>query len=513
MLKTLRAKLTLWNLVVLSATLALFGVFLNIANQQRLGAQIRRQLRDQARPIEFGPPGPRPGQARGPGGPAQGDGQSPGPNDHAPNGERPPGGPGGNQFVGHGLGGPPQGENGQPPPGSPPPSAGDPFAFIHRPELFDTNFQLTAPQDAQPFDSALLPMAKEGQEVYGETNFGGERIWVYAAPMIRQGKIVGEVEVARELRDYEALWQGQTVTLLILLPIALFVAGAGALFLTNRALKPVDQVTRTAAQIGAEDLGRRLPVHGQDELAHLASTFNEMIARLEVSFQELKEAYEHQRRFTADASHELRTPLTRLKLATGGALSSDDPAVLQESLRTADQAADAMSRIVQQLLILSRADAGQLALQKTPLDLRVVVAEAADAAEHPPAGGGPRVLTELPGSPVRVLGEEDHLKRAVMNLVQNALRHSAEPVKVRVGTEGGAALVVVEDKGEGIAPEHLPHLGERFYRVDAARSRTEGGFGLGLSICKSIAEAHGGSLRIESTLGIGTRATIRLPAG
>src|SRR5436309_9475578 len=174
--------------------------------------------------------------------------------------------------------------------------------------------------------------------------------------------------------EYDRLWQGLVWTLLALLPLSLLVAGMGGLFLTDRALRPVHQVTQAAAQIGVEDLSRRLKVHGRDELAELAATFNGMIARLEAAF-------EQQQRFTADASHELRTPLARIKVTTSMALAGEQSSEeYQTALRIADQAADVMDRLIQQLLLLARADAGQLPIERSRLDLNLVLQEAADAA-------------------------------------------------------------------------------------------------------------------------------------
>ena len=264
-------------------------------------------------------------------------------------------------------------------------------------------------------------------------------------------------------------------------------------------------------------MSKRLAVQGADELAKLSGTFNTMLDRLQASFEkqktayaELEKSYENQRRFTADASHELRTPLTRLKLATGAALTETGvPPAVVESLKIADQSADSMSKIVNQLLLLAKADAGQLGLALSPVDLRLVAAEAADS--MPPRQ--PELAVDLTDEPVIVNGDEDHLKRVILNLLQNAYRHTPEGkrVSITVATKEGQAVLRVEDEGIGVSKEHLPRLGERFYRIDVARSQAEGGVGLGLSICKSIVEAHGGDIKITSTAGKGTSVAIRIP--
>jgi signal transduction histidine kinase len=317
------------------------------------------------------------------------------------------------------------------------------------------------------------------------------------------------VLVARHRRDYDLLAATQVRILFLLLPVALIAAGAGALFLTNRALRPISAVTKAAATIGAEDLSRRLPVQGEDELDQLASTFNDMIARLEGSFTDLQEAYDNQRRFTADASHELRTPLTRLQITTSAALNETDPEKLLNAVHIAHSSTEAMSRLVHQLLTLSRADAGNLGLQLTPSDLRVAAAEAVDSLHH----AGRSIETVLDDQPVVANADGDQLRRVIVNLIENALRYTGASglLIVRVGKAETRAFLEVEDNGEGIPPEHLPRVFERFYRADSARAREDGGCGLGLSISKSIVEAHGGQIQILSEQGKGTKVQIFLP--
>jgi signal transduction histidine kinase len=213
-----------------------------------------------------------------------------------------------------------------------------------------------------------------------------------------------------------------------------------------------------------------------------------------------------QKQFTADASHELRTPLTRLKLATSSALSGS-PEDYRPALESADKAATMMGRLIEQLLILAQADAHSLAASSIDLDLRVSVA---DALEDFPED---RLSVQLDSEPVRILGDADLIQRLVRNLVENAMRYGGtrSPVDVKVTTSDGWAVLTVADHGPGIAPEHLQHLFERFYRVDQARSRELGGTGLGLAICKSIVEALNGQIRVKSKVGEGTEFQVALP--
>jgi signal transduction histidine kinase len=201
--------------------------------------------------------------------------------------------------------------------------------------------------------------------------------------------------------------------------------------------------------------------------------------------------------------------LTRLKLATSAALAEKtSPEEMRQALVAADRAATSMTRLVQQLLTLARADAGELGLRPEPVDLRVVVAEALEGLTI-----GRPVDSAFADRPVMVRGDAEHLGRVVANLVENAARHTPAEGTIRIETvrSGNEAVVAVRDTGEGISAEHLPHLFERFYRVDAARARRDGGSGLGLAICKNLVEAHGGRLEIESSPGVGTTARAVFP--
>lgn len=481
-LKTLRGKLTVWNLCVLSLTLLLFGIVLNLSNQKRISEDIDRQLRDQARRVAMSPPPPSPNAIPGPFGEGQGVGGRPPDIENRPD------------------------EN----------ADMDPLAVLRRPQHFDLDGRIMGNPYVKPIDAKLIKPALEGQIRYSTIPFEDTRARVIAAPKYGNGQIIGAVEVARDLRDFDALWSAQAITLLIMLPLAILVAGLGALFLTNKALRPVGQLTESAQAITASDLSSRLPVQGEDEFAHLARTINGMISRLDVSFGDLSKAltsaeaaFENQRRFTADASHELRTPLTRLKLALGEAAHAESIEGVHKPIEVADKAADVMSKLVQQLLLLSRADAGELRFMKQPIDLRVVAAEAVDGiSTH-----GHKLTTDFCPQPVVVCGDEDHLRRVFTNLVENAIRYSPQDgeITVGVGIEGDFAMARVADHGCGISSDHLPNVFDRFYRVDASRARSDGGCGLGLAICKSIVDAHNGTIQVQSVPEQGTTVTFSLP--
>jgi signal transduction histidine kinase len=392
-------------------------------------------------------------------------------------------------------------------------------ATIRRPRMLNREGEsFTRRGGVGPWDETAFRMALLGRPIHSTVRVDGENLRVASVPWVRDGQIVGVVQVARELDAYEELRTRQLQMLLLLIPAGLLAAVGGGWFLTNRALRPVRDVTLAAEQISAADLSRRLQVAGDDELAELARTFNGMIARLEEAFRSREEAferlaaaYEQQRRFVSDASHELRTPLTRIKGSTSLALSRErTPEEYRKSLRVADTAADAMHRLLQDLLLLARSDAQRLEPQRQVVDLAVVVR---DAAAQLPEEAVARIQQELPGEPCPVLADPTHLARVFVNLLENAVRHTPPEgrILVVVRAEGERVVAEVADTGEGIAAEHLPHVFERFYRVDAARSRPQGGTGLGLAISKSLVEAHGGTISLASEVGRGATFTVALP--
>jgi heavy metal sensor kinase len=297
--------------------------------------------------------------------------------------------------------------------------------------------------------------------------------------------------------------------LLIFSPLALAFLTFGGWFLAGRLLEPVVQITRTARRINAESLGKRIPVEDtQDELGQLAETFNSMLARLEDSFNRTKQ-------FTADASHELRTPLAILKGETEVALRwGKDPEELRQTLVSNLEEIDRMGHIIEDLLLLAKSEAGELRLDIREFSLGDLLQ---DLYLQGKTLGEPKnidiSLRLQVTEDIRLKGDQFQLHRLMLNLVNNAIKYTPENgrVEIRLAVEGSEAVLAVADSGIGIAAEHLPHLFERFYRVDEARNRAVGGTGLGLAIVKSIAEAHEGRVEIESTPGKGSVFTVRLP--
>jgi heavy metal sensor kinase len=263
----------------------------------------------------------------------------------------------------------------------------------------------------------------------------------------------------------------------------------------------------TAAEITATRLDHRLTEpDANDELGYLARTFNAMIARLQRSFEEV-------RRFTADAAHELRTPLAAMRTEAEVALRSPrsadrDTRVLENLLEEIER----LTRLVSHLLFLCREDTGVDVGNFQPVQLYVLVRDVGDHMAVAAREKGVELVVDLRHS-CEVKGEADRLRQLFFNLLDNAIKYTPSGGKVTVDGDSsdGQAIVSVSDTGIGIPAEHLPHVFDRFYRVDSSRSPETDGNGLGLAICRSIAESHSGRLEIDSAFGSGTRVTLFLP--
>lgn len=288
--------------------------------------------------------------------------------------------------------------------------------------------------------------------------------------------------------------------------IALFVGR----FLAHRSLKPIQALTAAANLIGAANLGDRVPFTGtDDELDRLAGTLNEMLGRIDQYVKQL-------RQFTADASHELRTPLAALRGSAELALSRTRSAeelrlVIEDNLERYDR----LQRIAEDLLLLARLDAGENVLHVERVQLDRAVEDIVDL-YRPVAEDRGLELRQENSEAIWINGDGGRVRQLIGNLIDNALKYTPPPgqVTVSLSRENGVARLVVADTGCGIAPDALLSVFDRFYRVDRSRSTNRAdGTGLGLSICRSIAEAHHGSIELQSTPARGTQATVTLPIG
>jgi len=292
-------------------------------------------------------------------------------------------------------------------------------------------------------------------------------------------------------------------------PVVLLLASLGGYFLARKSLSPITSMNRQTQSISAGNLSSRLDVtNPRDELGRFAATINDLLTRLENSFSE-------QQRFIADASHELRTPLAVLRGETEVALNrTRSVSEYQESLSLIKDEAERLSRIVEDLFTLARQPIdAPAALIKEPLSLNEAVRDCVRAAQVLAIRKGVKLNTE-DDSPALVLhGDEELIKRMILNLLDNAVKYTLEggEVSLRLARQNGHAQIVVRDTGIGIPPADQPHVFDRFYRVDKARSRALGGAGLGLSIVQWIVDAHGGRIAVESTPGKGSAFTVELP--
>lgn len=312
----------------------------------------------------------------------------------------------------------------------------------------------------------------------------------------------GHLQVARLLDSYESFNRVLLIALLIGLAAAtasLFVA----VLLTPRLFKPLEDMAEVARQITrADDLGRRLPDTGRaDEIGDMARAFNQTLERLERLFTT-------QHRLLADVSHELRTPLTTVRgnidlMRRMGMVDPSSMAAIQDEI-------ERMTRLVGDLLLLARADSGGLPLHWATVELDNVLFEVYRQVSLLDRGVEV-ILTAV--DQVHVHGDPDRLKQLLLNLVDNAIKYTSAGgrVTINLSKEDGWSSVVIADTGIGIPNDDLPHIFERFYRVDKARSRGQGGSGLGLSIAKWIADAHGAILQVESEVNVGTTFTVKLP--
>ena len=360
--------------------------------------------------------------------------------------------------------------------------------------------------------TALLPLAaaargaRDGPQLT-TVSLRGEEWRVLSQPVGSGGQTTAVLQVARPEQGIEVALDRLLLLMGLAVPLTLALAVAGGLFLASRALGPIDRITRTAGRIGAADLSRRLALPASpDEVGRLAATFDGMLDRLE-------EAFARQRRFTADASHELRTPLA---LLTGRAEVALDrprtPAEYRAVLAGVRDDAARMARLLGELLTLARADGGQDLLVREPVDLADLVADTL-AALVPLAEERGVALAAGALVPCTISGDQTRLTQLLVNLIDNALKYTPAGGRVTVDLErdDDTATILVADTGIGIAPEYLPRLFERFYRVDTARSRAEGGAGLGLAIAEWIARAHGGDIAVTSAVGGGSTFSVRLP--
>lgn len=372
------------------------------------------------------------------------------------------------------------------------------------PNLADASIEL-------PLSAAGLQAIHNGEDWSETQAIGGEPWLIYSRLVTIRDQPIGILQLARSLEGQRQLLRTLRNSLVAGGSIVIVVAFGIGWMLAGTALRPINRITQTARLIGAEhDFDRRVDYSGpQDEVGGLATTFNTMLAELQVAYRQVEQALQTQRRFVADASHELRTPLTTIRGNLGllqrvPPISADDhEAVLADMSDETDR----LIRLVNDLLVLARADAGR-SWRCEALSIKPIVEDVCRQAKL--LDPGRRI--DCDALAAAGTGNRDALKQVLLILLDNALKWTPPDGSITLSTSvrDGQVAVRVRDTGPGIAPEALPHIFERFYRGDT--SRTGAGAGLGLAIAKTLMEAQHGTIAVESTVGHGSVFTISLPA-
>ncbi len=364
----------------------------------------------------------------------------------------------------------------------------------------------------QRIGSSRKPFFRQGlyqsTSTFVSLEYEEQHLRVYSSRLTRGREPFGTLQIAISM----TVWDRMRATLLRILlvwnAVTFILVGAVVWWATQRMLEPIRNVTNVALQITrADDLSRRIPHHGlseNDEIGQLIAAFNQTLERLEQLFAS-------QRRFLADVSHELRTPLTVIK--GNAALLRHVPSQDLESIDSIEKEVDRLSRLVNDLLTLSRAESGSLPLTRNIIELDALVLEVLGELSVLAQGQVSLEVSEF--DQVQVCADRDRLKQVLVNLVSNAIRYTPKDgtVYIGLGQQEGQAFLRIADTGPGIREEDLPHIFERFYRAEKARTRSkEGqGFGLGLSIVYWIVRAHDGHIDVDSKPGEGTTFTVWIP--
>ena len=362
-----------------------------------------------------------------------------------------------------------------------------------------------------------LPVAKDrveaalaGRSRTYEVDGAGESYRVTATPIRAGTNVVGALEVGISRSDTDEALGTLLVLLLIAVPVTVAVALLGGLLIAGRALRPIIDMTNLARGMSVDALDQRLHYDGpHDELGHLADTFNRMLDRLDAAFQ-------RQTQFTGDAAHELRTPLTAIQGQVDVALQRDRSGdEYRDVLGRIGHQAGRLTQLVRGLLTLARADAGRQALQFELVDLPSVIREVLETARPEATTRDIDLRLATVRDPFPISADRQLIGQLLDNLVRNALTVTPPGGTVEISVAEGPDGVdlSVADTGPGIPEDDRERIFDRFYRVEAARSRRDGGAGLGLAISRWIAEAHGGSIHAQNRPGGGARFTVRLPAG
>jgi heavy metal sensor kinase len=376
-----------------------------------------------------------------------------------------------------------------------------------------------------PISLNALKRASKGLITF-ETNrsIDNTPLRIITFPVVENSNVTKIVQIASSLEGVEDVLNKLFLILIITVPSALLVASLGGQFLAHKALKPVDDITQTARMITSKNLNQRInPPKVKDEISRLIETFNEMISRLDQSFRQIKQ-------FSSDASHELKTPLTILKGEVEVTLRKERTSQeYQQILKSNLEEINRMSLIVEDLLLLSKADTGEIKLNKKDINLTEILNEVVVQMDRLAKSKGVCLSTSNHHPDIFIFGDALRLRELFINLIENGIKYTEVGGSIHVllekgyvppvdgqselveREEGEFAKIIVSDTGIGIAKEDQEKIFNRFFRVDKARSREQGGSGLGLNICKWIVEAHQGEIKVESELGKGSSFIVKLP--
>ena len=376
-----------------------------------------------------------------------------------------------------------------------------------------------------PISLNALKNASKGLITF-ETNrtIGNTPLRIMTFPVVENSHVTKIVQIASSLEGVEDALNKLFLILIISVPSTLILASLGGQFLAHKALKPVDNITQTARMITSQNLNQRIhPPKVKDEISRLIETFNEMISRLDQSFRQMKQ-------FSSDASHELKTPLTILKGEVEVMLRKERTSQeYEQTLRSNLEEINRMSQIVEDLLNLSKADTGEIRLNKEDVNLTEILNEVVVQMERLAKTKKLHLSATNHHQHIHIFGDALRLRELFINLIENGIKYTEEGGSIHIilqkeypppvtgqpdwveREKGQFVKIIVSDTGIGIAKEDQERIFNRFFRVDKARSREQGGSGLGLSICKWIVEAHQGKIGVESELAKGSSFIVRLP--
>ncbi len=357
-----------------------------------------------------------------------------------------------------------------------------------------------------PVSYKALEKAFSGDVFYETVGEKGSRMRIITMPIKENGKVLTIVQVGTSLEDFDESMSKLLMVMAISIPTALALTIIGGYFLAKKSLKPVDQIRKAAIKISSTNLEERIDVGGRrDELGKLAETFNDMIERLRDSFQRINQ-------FSIDVSHELKTPLAILKGETEVALRKErEKEEYQRILKSNLEEINRMTKIIDDLLFLSKAETKNLSVNREPVVLQDLITDVClDMKSYAEQKGVSLQIGTL--EDITLEGDELKLRRMLMNLIDNGIKYTPPGGKVEVSSsiDDGYARIDIRDTGVGISATDLKYIFDRFYRADKARKR-DTGTGLGLAICKWIVEAHNGKIEVDSVPKKGSTFSVLLP--